>query len=477
MRVNLYEKLSRHFGFKQFRPGQFRAINAALQGRDVIVIMPTGSGKSLCYQLPGIELTGVTLVVSPLIALMKDQVDHLKEQGIRAISINSTLSSSEIREAEAMIVSGKTDFVFTTPERVATPEFRELLRGCTIDLFVVDEAHCVSQWGHSFRPDYLSLGAAIDELGRPPVLAMTATATEEILSDIVRELRMVDAETVHTGFDRPNLHLRVLATESESQKESSLTSVIPESGAGIVYCATTGITDRVSDLLSRKGRRVASYHGRMSAKRRTEAQESFMSDDVDIMVATNAFGMGIDKADIRFVVHYHLPVSIEAYYQECGRAGRDGLPSTCIAFHTPEDRKLQRFLKSGGYPDESDLVNAYHALKLVDERCELPTAEQLFAASPLSKSRMKVCLALFENKGIVQREKRNSYLMVKKEMSRDELAAVGHSYRLREERETIRQRRVEEFAETQDCRWSFLLDYFDETESSRNQCGRCDNCV
>ena len=477
MQLNLYEKLSRHFGFKQFRPGQFRAINAAMQGRDVIVIMPTGSGKSLCYQLPGIELSGITLVVSPLIALMKDQVDHLKEQGIRAVSINSTLSATELREAEGMIPAGTTDFVFTTPERMATPEFRELLRGSKIDLFVVDEAHCVSQWGHNFRPDYLSLGSAIDDLGRPPILAMTATATDEILEDIVRELRMEDAEIVHTGFDRPNLHLSVIAAESQSHKDSRLSSVIPATGSGIVYCATTGVVDRVSEMLLAKGRRVASYHGRMSAKRRTEAQESFMSDDVDIMVATNAFGMGIDKADIRYIVHYHLPGSMEAYYQECGRAGRDGLPSTCIALHTPEDRKLQRFLKSGGYPDDSDMVNAHHTIKLVSETCQLPTAEQLFAASPLSKSRMKVCLALFENRGIVQREKRNCYRLLKPEMSREQLAAAGQSYRLREEREMIRQRRVEEFAEIRNCRWGFVLEYFDGTESAKSQCGRCDNCV
>lgn len=472
----LVEKLFQHFGFRQFRPGQSQAIHAAIQGRDVIVVMPTGSGKSLCYQLPGLELRGTTVVISPLIALMQDQVTHLQDQGFRAAAINSSLSASELQLVESEIAIGNLEFIFTTPERIATAEFRDRLSHVTIDLFVVDEAHCVSQWGHDFRPDYLSLGNAIEALGSPPVMAMTASATDEILADIQSELRIPDAKIVHTGFDRPNLSLQIIEVETEKQKDTQLSSLIPSSGSGIIYCATTAAVDRVSEFLSQKGIKAVGYHGRMSAKRRSEAQSDFMSDNVNVMVATNAFGLGIDKPDIRFVVHYHLPGSLEAYYQECGRAGRDGHRSMCIGLHTASDSKLQRFLQSGSYPDESDLVNAYHTLQLAAEHHRWPTAKHVFDRSPLSQRRMKICLTLFENKGIVQRDRRAGYRLIRSKMSRDELASLGQSYRLREERQAIRQRNVEEYAMTSGCRWNFILRYFGDSESAQGRCGRCDNC-
>ncbi|MDB5337997.1 MAG: ATP-dependent helicase RecQ, partial [Planctomycetaceae bacterium] len=375
---NLRDKLSAHFGFKQFRPGQARVVRAALEGRDVVVIMPTGSGKSLCFQLPGMELPGITLIISPLIALMKDQVDRLREQGIRATFINSTLSAEELRDVEGRIASGDIDFVYTTPERIAVPEHRELLARRTIDLFVVDEAHCVSQWGHSFRPDYLSLGVAIRDLGNPPVLALTASATDEIISDIIEQLSIPNAEVVHTGFYRPNITLQIKGVEGEAEKDSGLRHFIRREGSGIVYAATTATVERIAELLEGTGKKIAAYHGRMAAKRRKDAQDRFMSGDADVMVATNAFGLGIDKADIRFVAHYHLPGSIEAYYQEVSRSGRDGLPADAIAFYDPSDEKLQRFLQATSYPDDADLVNAYHALELAIERDPCATADAIF---------------------------------------------------------------------------------------------------
>lgn len=472
---NLHHTLKTHFGFKKFRPGQMKAIRAALDGRDVVVIMPTGSGKSLCYQMPGLELAGTTVVVSPLIALMKDQVDHLLAQGIRATMINSSLSQTELRNAEAAICDGTVDFVYTTPERMAMPEFRELLRRKPIDLFVVDEAHCVSQWGHDFRPDFLALGAAIQDLGQPPVLALTASATDEILADILNQLRIPDAEVVHTGFYRPNLGLRVEWATGEDDKTARLKTLIPKGRSGIVYTATTAGAEHVGYQLRGLGLRVAVYHGRMAAKRRAEAQDQFMSNTADVMVATNAFGLGIDKPDIRFILHYHMPGSIEAYYQECGRAGRDGLSAECIALHDASDKKLQRFLQAGSYPDESDLVNAYHAITLAVQAGKT-TGKEIIAASPLPKRRMQLCLSLFENRGIVRRECGDIYVLVQPELSREQVVAAGEAYRLRAERDLIRQHRVEEYVESRSCRWHFLLNYFDDSGHLVSGCGHCDQC-
>lgn len=472
----LREKLSAHFGFRQFRPGQARVVRAALEGRDVVVIMPTGSGKSLCFQLPGMELQGITLVISPLIALMKDQVDRLREQGIRASFINSTLSAEELREVEADITSGQIDFVYTTPERIAVPEYREILTRRPIDLFVVDEAHCVSQWGHSFRPDYLSLGVAVKHLGNPPVLALTASATDEIIADIIEQLGIPEAEVVHTGFYRPNIALRIVGVEGEAEKDSRLIQGIHREGPGIVYAATTGAVDRIAESLQGIGVKVAAYHGRMSAKRRKESQDRFMSGDVNVMVATNAFGLGIDKPNIRFVIHYHMPGSVEAYYQEIGRAGRDGLPAEAVAFYAADDEKLQKFLAATPYPDDSDLVNAYHAIELaIDQQLNASTTA-IFSKSPLPKNRMKVCLALFESKGVTMQEKRGQHRLLKPDLTRDQLEGIGQSARLRAERLTIRQQQMRELSGTSRCRWDFVLEYFDDKTLADARCGHCDNC-
>jgi ATP-dependent DNA helicase RecQ len=475
--TSLRDRIRDYFGFHKFRPGQSEALDSALKGRDTLVVMPTGSGKSLCFQLTAVALDGITVVVSPLISLMKDQVDHLVNNGIWAVGMNSTLTAPEQVNAARDIALGRAAIVYATPERLADPRFRLLLKTRKVELFVVDEAHCISQWGHDFRPDYLALAEAIDDLGRPPIMALTATATPDVIEDILAQLRMPDAEVVHTGFYRANLELNVIPARGDSQKQALLLERLQKTdGTGIIYSATIKAVEELTSFLKASGLAVDCYHGRLSARRRAQAQDHFMADKFKALVATNAFGLGINKPDIRFVLHYHIPGTTEAFYQEFGRAGRDGDWACSALLYDPEDRKLLRFFQGKSYPNGDDLTNAHHTLKLLHDRSQPPTLKEILAISPLSAGRMKVCLALFTARGIVRYETGGRYRLLHPDMTRDELTRTGQSYRDRQERDLRKHQEMIGYAEGHGCRWQTLLDYFGAEELPEARCGNCDYC-
>ena len=340
---NWTEILRRKFRLRRLRPGQREVIESVLAGRDTLAIMPTGAGKSLCYQLPALHMKGTTIVVSPLISLMKDQADKLGERGVDAAAMNSMLTGRERREALARIRRRETEFVFTTPEQLADRAFVEKLRQNPIDLFVVDEAHCITQWGHDFRPAYLGLGAALRALGEPTLLALTATATEDVVEDIKRQLGRPRMRVINAGVYRPNLYFEVVQTTNEAEKKQSLLEVVRSGGAGIVYCSTVHAAKALHAWLVEHGEKALLYHGGLRRRERDQSQDTFMSARAALMVATNAFGMGIDRQDIRYVVHYQLPGSLEAYYQEAGRAGRNGEPARCTLLYDHGDRRVQLY--------------------------------------------------------------------------------------------------------------------------------------
>src|SRR5438093_6439009 len=329
------DSLLAHFGYDEFRPGQREAVRAALDGRDSLVVMPTGGGKSLCYQLPGIASGELTVVVSPLIALMADQYRRLLLGGHPAAMIASGMEEEAAREALRAVRGGRARIVFCSPERFASASFLSALSARTVDLFAVDEAHCVSEWGHDFRPDYLRLRGVIDRLGSPTVMACTATATEQVAEEIRERLGLRDPFVVRSGFDRPNLSFDVVPLDgkgSKARKHMMLSAALadPASRPSIVYCGTRRDVEEVTERLRAEGVTAVGYHAGMAADERASAQHRFMEGDADVVVATNAFGMGVDKADVRSVIHWAIPKTVEAYYQEVGRAGRDGLPARGI---------------------------------------------------------------------------------------------------------------------------------------------------
>jgi ATP-dependent DNA helicase RecQ len=364
--------LKQYYGFLSFKEGQQQIIDSIIEGRDTLGIMPTGGGKSVCYQIPALLIPGTTIVISPLISLMKDQVDALKKLGIPAAFINSSLDYAEVEERFFKARRGQYKLLYVAPERLESQRFRALLGSLNISLVAVDEAHCVSHWGHDFRPSYLAIASMLQELNsRPVVAAFTATATPEVRQDIVGLLRLSDPDVYIAGFDRPNLFFAIIRGEN---KRDYLQHYIQthRSQAGIIYAATRKEVDSLCAILKKKGISAGRYHAGLSDQERMDNQEQFLYDDIQVMVATNAFGMGIDKSNVRYVVHYNMPKNIEAYYQEAGRAGRDGEPGECILLFSPQDIQIQRFFieQSTGEPERQ--TNEYHKLQMMIDYCYTP---------------------------------------------------------------------------------------------------------
>src|SRR4051794_31433881 len=460
-------------GFASLRPGQREGVEAVVGRRDALCVMSTGSGKSAIYQLAGLILDGPTIVVSPLIALQRDQMEAAEDGIAEAEVINSTLTERQREEAFEEAEDGEVEFILLAPEQLANDEVVERLRAAGPSLFVVDEAHCVSEWGHDFRPDYLRLPAAIEAVGRPTVLALTATASPPVREEIVEVLGLRDPAVIVKGFDRPNIHLGVHTFyDAEHKRRALLDAVAEAEPPGIVYTATKRAAEEVADELVAREVRAAAYHGGLGAKRRDAVQERFMHDaGVGVVVATIAFGMGVDKPNVRFVFHHDVSESVDTYYQELGRAGRDGEPARACLFWRAEDLGLRRFF-AGGRVERAAMERVAKLLVAVNRPVD-PAA--MLEDTGLSTTKLTTAIHHLEDAGFVEERDDGT---VRATGGEDELDdAVERAAEAEESRHAFDRSRVEmirAYAERRGCRRAFILGYFGEEYDP--PCGNCDNC-
>jgi len=470
MAVDLLQNLiGERFGLSEFRVGQREAIESVLNGRHTLVVMPTGSGKSLVYQVCALALPGTALIISPLIALMKDQVDRLQTHGIAATFINSSLSASEQQRRVDKLRRGEYRMVYIAPERLRSRPFLDALRAAHVSLLAVDEAHCISQWGHDFRPDYLTIGAMRQALGDPVTLALTATATPEVQDDILSQLGVEDAARVVTGFARANLVFHVRFTPDLRAKQNAIRKVLGAvRGAGIIYVGTRREAEDLAATIEAEFRvPTYVYHGGLDRNQRSLVQDSYLRDPNAVMIATNAFGMGVDRPDVRFVVHYSIPGTLEAYYQEAGRAGRDGRLAQCMLLFAPQDRNLQEWFIENDSPSRNELITLHRAIlqRAREEGIAKVSPDELIRATRLFEVKLRVGLSQLERYGALERLRDDSYGVHLRpmELSDATLDLIQADVKLWRQSKREKLDKMVLYAETTtQCRQQMLVEHFGE---------------